>query len=221
MALGGDLINRLIQPIIDKIIDKLKSVFAPFGKLIGFVTRFKDAIFTLGTRVRELIDLILSEIDEWKNFKENIAFRTKVINVRSAIDHIEEFWQMIVAAWDAIQDLVRQIKGKFETTGNPTQEAEEAISDIESSGFKTIVEKFPKLFKGLEKVLGFVAIILDAVETISAAVDDLRTIVEALKAIREDIETGGPLFLKQSNPRRVETLEDGTKIKIRLGNLHQ
>jgi prophage DNA circulation protein len=206
---------------LEPIISRLKQAFAPFGKLIEFVTRFKDAIFTLGSRTRHLIDTIISEVNEWRNFRENIAFRTKVVSLPAAVDHVQEFWQMITAAWSAILDLVEQIKGKFQTTGNPTQEAEEAIADIEKSGFKTILEKFPKLFKGFEKVLGFVAIVLDVVETLSASVDDLTTIVEALKAIREDVESGGPLFLKQTNKRRIETLEDGTKIKIRLGNLHQ
>jgi hypothetical protein len=119
-----------------------------------------------------------------------------------------------------VLDLVKEVRGKVAGTSNPTEEAEEAIADIENSSFKTILEKFPRLFKAFEKLLGFVAIILDALESIIKGVDDLTTIVEALKAIREDIETGGPLFLKQTNKRRTETLADGTKIKIRLGNLH-
>jgi hypothetical protein len=133
---------------------------------------------------------------------------------------VQEFIQQIAAAWRAIQELVQQLKSKFEVTGDPAQEAREAIDDIEKSGFKTILEKFPRLLKGLEKVLGFVAIVLDAVESIVVAVDDLTTIVEALKTLREDIETGGPLFLKQSNQRKTVTLTDGTRMKIRIGNLH-
>ncbi len=217
MALGADILNRLLEPILNR----LKQAFAPFGKLVEFVTRFKDAVFSLGTRVHDLISLVQSEVQEWRNFRQNVAFRTKVVSLPAALDHIQEFSQMIAAAWQAVLDLVKQLRSKFETTGNPTEEAEQAIADIEESGFKTIIEKFPKLFKGFEKVLGFVAIVLDAVETISGAVDDLTTIVHALQAIREDVESGGPLFLSQSNARRTETLADGTKIKIRLGNLHQ
>lgn len=212
-----DLIFKLLQPLIDRV----KQALAPFGKLVAFVTRFRDSIFGLGAKVRQLADLVRTEIEEWKNFQENIAFRTKVISLPVAIDHIGEFWQMITAAYRSIIDLIQQVRGKFEVAGNPTQEAEEAIADIQKSEFKTIIEKFPRLLKGLEKVLGFVAIVLDALETISAGLDDLITIAEALRAIREDIETGGPLFLKQTNRRRVERLADGTKIKIRLGNLHQ
>jgi hypothetical protein len=210
------LLDRLLEPIIAKI----KEVFAPFGKLIDFVAHFWTSITGLGGKIRDLINLVISEVNEWKNFKENIAFRTRVINVKSAIEHVQEFIQQIAAAWRAIQELVQQLKSKFETTGDPAQEAREAIDDIENSGFRTIFEKFPKLLRGLEKVLGFVAIVLDALESIITAVDDLTTIVNALKTLREDIETGGPLFLKQSNTRRTVTLEDGTKMKIRVGSLH-
>jgi hypothetical protein len=210
------LFDQLLQPIIDR----LKQVFAPFGKLIDFVSHFWTSITGLGGKIRDLINLVVSEVNEWKNFKENIAFRTRVINVKSAIEHVQEFIQQIADAWRAIQELVQQLKSKFEVTGDPAQEAREAIDDIEKSGFRTIFEKFPKLLKGLEKVLGFVAIILDAIESIVVAVDDLTTIVNALKTLREDIETGGPLFLKQSNTRRTVTLEDGTKMKIRVGSLH-
>ena len=215
MALGADLIQRLLQPIIDRV----KQAFAPFGKLVAFVTRFKDSIFSLGGKIRHLIDLTVSEVNEWRNFRQNIAFRTKVISLPVAIDHIGEFWQMIVAAWQSVLELVKELRGKFETTGNPTQDAEEAIADIQNSSFKGIVEKFPRLLKGLEKVLGFVAIVLDALESIITAVDDLTTIVEALKAIREDVETGGPLFLSQSNKRRTIHSDEGP-LKIRVGSLH-
>jgi archaellum component FlaC len=167
-----------------------------------------------------LITLILSEIDAWKQFKENISFRTKVINVKLAIEHIQDFIDELKKAWAAVQDLIKEIKGKFQTTGNPTEEAEQALQDVEGSGVKGILEKFPKLAKGLEKLLGFVAILVDALETIISTVDDLTTIVNALKGIRELVEEGGPLFLKQSNARKTIKLEDGTSMRIRIGSLH-
>jgi hypothetical protein len=215
VALIGNIIDRLLEPILTKI----KEAFAPIGRVIGFFTRFWDSVTSLGGKINHLIELILGEITEWKNFRQNIAFRTKVISLPAAVDHFQEFVQMVKAAWQAVLDLVEQIKSKAggET---PSEEAEQAIKDIESSGLKGIVEKFPRLLKGLEKLLGFLAIVLDALESIIAAVDDLTTIVEALQALRIDIESGGPLFLKQSNTRRIVTLDDGKKMKIRVGNLH-
>jgi len=216
VALIDDLLHRLLQPIFDKI----KEVFAPFGKLIEFVTHFWTSITSLGGKVQNLINLVVSEINEWRDFKENISFRTRVVNVKSAIDHIQEFYQQLIGAWNAIVDLVKELKGKFQTTGDPAQEAREAVEDIEKSEFRSILQKFPRLLKGLEKVLGFVAIVLDALESIITAVDDLTKIAEALKGIREAVESGGPLFLKQSNPRRIVKFKDGGSIKIRVGSLH-
>ena len=217
MGLLQDAIDRLLSPIFDKI----KQAFAPFGKLVDFVFHFWTKLQEVATKINSLIALVISEVNEWKNFKENLAFRTKVTNASVLINGVQEFWQQMVAAWNSIQDLVKEIKGKFAGAGeDPADEVRAAIKDVEESGFKDILAKFPRLLKGAEKVLGFVAIVLDALTTILAAIDDLTTIAEALKAIREDIETGGPLFLKQSNPRRTVRLEDGTSMKIRVGNLH-
>jgi|SRR5215813_5087861 len=217
MSLIGDALDRLLAPIIDKV----KSAFAPFGRAFNLVGQFWDKLTTIGSRTREIFDLVESEISEWRNFKENVAFRTKLISLPAAIDHAQDFIEQVREAWAAVLDIVKSVKGKFETTGNPTEEAEEAISDIENSGFKTLVEKFPKLFKGLEKVLGFLAILLDAFESISNGLDDVLTILRALQTFREDLETGGPLFLKQSNPRKIVHLDDGTRVSFRVGNLHQ
>jgi|SRR5215475_14097565 len=216
MSLIGDVVNRLLEPFWDKV----RTVFAPFNKAFNFVGKFWTSLTTIGSRTRTLIDTIISEVSEWKNFKENIAFRTRLISLPHAIDHIQDIVDELRTAWASVQDLVKQIKSKFETTGNPTEEAEEAMQDIESSGFKGLFEKFPKLFKGLEKVLGFLALLLDALETISAIVDDLTAIVNVARDLRMDIETGEGFFLSQKNPRRTEELAEGGSIKIRVGNLH-
>lgn len=217
MSLITDAIDRLLAPLFEKI----KQVFAPFGKLVDFITKFWTSLTSIGSRIRDLVNTIVSEVDEWRNFKESVSFRTKLISLPAAVDHVQDFIAEVRTAWAAVLDLIQQLKSKFETTGNPTEEAEQALADIESSGFKSILEKFPKLFKGLEKLVGFLAILLDAFESISAAVDDLQAIVNVARDFRNDIETGGPFFLKQSNPRRTDHLDDGTPIKIRVGNLHK
>jgi hypothetical protein len=212
----SDIIFRLAEPILAKI----KEALGPFGKLFDLLGKFWQNLTNLFADIQTLVSSILSEIAAWKSFKESLSFRTRVINVKSAIDKTEEFWQQIVAAKDSVIDLWKQLRGKFETTGNPTEEAEQAIADIEGSGFKTILEKFPKLVKGAEKVLGFVAIVADALESIIAGVHDLQAIVDVLKGIREEIETGSTVFLQQKNARKIVKLDDGTSMKIRVGNLH-
>jgi hypothetical protein len=83
-----------------------------------------------------------------------------------------------------------------------------------------LLEKFPRLAKGLEKVLGFVALLADALESISSGIDDLQAILDTITAIREEVETGSTVFLQQKNSRKSLALRDGGSIKIRVGNLH-
>jgi hypothetical protein len=212
----SDIISRLLDPILAK----LKEALGPFGKLFDLLGKFWTNLSNLFGDIQKLVDSILFEIRAWRTFKESLSFRTRVINVKSAIDKTEEFWRQIVAAKDAVIDLWQQLKSKVEFGGNPTEEAEAAVKDIEASGFKTILEKFPRLLKGAEKALGFVAIVADALESIISAIHDLQAIVDVLKAIREEIETGSTVFLSQTNRRKTVTLSDGTTMKIRVGNLH-
>jgi len=213
----SDIIQRLLQPLLDKI----KAALGPFGKIFDLLGRFWSNVINLKGNVSTLVSSIVGEINAWRNFRESLAYKNKVINLRVAAESTTAFIEQIKLAWLSVKDLIEQIKGKFETTGgNPTEEAEEAIKDIEASGFRDILAKFPKLLKGAEKVLGFVALIADALESIISAVDDLQQIVEACKQIREEIQFGTTFFLQQGNSRRTVTLDDGTKMKIRIGNLH-
>jgi hypothetical protein len=104
---------------------------------------------------------------------------------------------------------------------NAAQDAEEVAADLEGGTGEGILKRLPRLAKGLEKLLGVISLIVDAVISWSDAVDKLQTIVDEVTRLREAIEKGDLIFLKQSNPRKTLTLTDGTKIKIRLGNLHQ
>ena len=206
--------------LFNPILEAIKRALGPFGKLFDLLGRFWDNLKTVGSRSQQLINSIIGEINAWKNFKEDISFRTRVINVKSAIDKSEEFISQLGAAWSAIKDLVSQIKQKFQTAGDPVGDAKAAVDDIESSGFRGILEKFPRLAKGLERVLGWVALLADTLETISSSIDDLQTILDTISAIRDEVETGSTIFLSQKNPRKTLKLEDGSPIKIRVGNLH-
>lgn len=215
MALS-DIIGRLLEPILRRI----KEALGPFGKIFEIIGRFWTNLTHVRQNIQKLVDSIKGEIDAFKNFKEDISFRTRVINLPKAIDKTQEFIQQIRSGWDAIVDLWKELHAKLEPAGNPTEEAEQAIKDIQQSGFKDILEKFPKLLKGAEKVLGFVVIVADALESILNAIDDLQRIVDTVKALREEIETGSTIFLNNKNPRRTVKLKDGGSIRIRVGNLH-
>lgn len=217
MALGD-----LLGGLLDSVLSKIKAVFAPFGKVVDIIsntfTNFRKA-FDNGMA---LTGEILSEINEWKNFKENVHVKSRVISLPLAIDKTQDLLNEIKAAWNSIVDLAKQFRDQAEASGegNPTEEAEQAIADIESSGFKGLIDKFPKLAKGAEKLLGFLALIAGALESIASAINDIQQIVSTVKAVREEIETGDTVFLSQKNKRKDLALADGGSIKVRLGKLH-
>jgi phage-related minor tail protein len=208
----GDIFNPLLAAI--------KRALGPFGKLFDLLSKFWSRITKLWTNLNKLVVSITTEISEWKRFKEDIRYRTRVISIPAAVEKTRDFIDQIVLARDAIFDLWNILKSKFEGTTNPTEEAEEAIKDIEQSGLHDILSKFPRLVKGAEKILGFIAIVADALESILDAIDDLQRIVDVLKSIREEVEHGSTVFLSQSNRRKTLKLADGGTIKVRLGNLH-
>jgi phage-related minor tail protein len=208
----GDIFNPLLAAI--------KRALGPFGKLFDLLSKFWTRITHVWTNLNKLVMSITTEISEWKRFKEDIRYRTRVISIPAAVEKTRAFIEQIVAARDAIFDLWDILKSKFEGTANPTEEAEQAIKDIEASGLHDILSKFPRLLKGAEKVLGFIAIVADALESIIDAIDDLQRIVDVLKSIREEVEHGSTVFLSQSNRRKTLRLADGGTIKVRLGNLH-
>lgn len=216
MALS-DIVSSLLDPILQKI----KQLLGPFGKLFDLLQGlWKNSVqaFTTG---QELAGEIITEIQAWKNFKEDIAFRTGVISLPKAIEKTKALIDEIIAAWHAIVDLAKNIQKQLQgQQESPIEEAEQAAADIESSGFKTILEKFPKLAKALEKVLGFLAIVVGTLESIIAAINDLKAIVDAIRDIREEIEHGSTIFLSQKNARKTLKLKDGGSIKIRVGSLH-
>ena len=217
MGLLGDLEERFLSPILDRI----KAALGPLGKLFDLVSKFFKGFKQSFDKGNQLAAEIINEIHEWRNFREAIPVRTGVINLPHAIDKSQELLDQIKAAWNAIVDLAKQIKKQAQgQTENPTDEAEQAVKDIEGSGIKSILEKFPKLAKGLEKLLGFLAIAVGILESIQSAIDDIQAIVDVVKGIREEIETGSTIFLSQKNKRKVVKLDDGTSMRIRVGNLH-
>lgn len=214
------LLQQLEDRLLSGVLAKIKAALGPFGKLFDlvgkFFTGFKDSI-SKGTG---LAKSVIAEINAWRNFREAVPVRTGVISLPRAIEKTQELLDQIRSAWTSIADLASKIKTSAAGGEDPAVEAEQAVKDIEASGIKEFLTKFPKLARGVEKVLGFLALAVQVLEYIKSAIDDIQAILDAITAIREEIETGATIFLSQKNPRKtVETL-DGEKLKLRVGNLH-
>jgi hypothetical protein len=217
VGLIDDLLKRLLRPIIDRI----KRWLGPFGKLLDKIIEGYAHLLTFLDRSKQLLELVVAEVVAWKHFKENIAFRTKVINLVIARRKTEEFINAFSDAWNAIRDLFKDIQRTVKGAPEPEELAGDVAKAIEDpEGVEGLARLFPKLAKLGEKLLGAVVIFVQGLEGASDAVDDLLIIARQLQALRLEIEELDTVFLSQKNRRKVVTLNDGSKMRIRIGNLH-
>jgi hypothetical protein len=199
MSLFSDLLHQLDPTqLFDFVLGKfpaLRKLFDLAQKVIKHFTGTLDAGISLFHSVE-------SEISEFKNFREDFRFRQRVVNVERAITKVTELIQGAFAAGRSVVDLFKTITTKLELGG--AAEVAEAATGI-----------------GLPiAVVNAIVIIVEVLDTIRNVIDDLQTIVDEITRLRKAIETADTIFLPQSNARKVLTLDDGTKIKIRVGKLH-
>ena len=198
----------------------IRDFLGPFGKLFDSLKKTFDHVIHVMAAADKLAASIREEIDGWKNFKEDIRFKQRVIELESAIRKTRDLIEGIPEAWHSILDIIKQIKAQIGGGENPVEDAEAIAEDLESGGVKKLLQQFPKLARGLEKLLGVLAIIIQALEAIANAIADVQTIVDELKRIRLEIEKLDTIFLSQSNPRKTIKLANGKTMKIRVGSLH-
>lgn len=222
MGLLQDIENRLLQAIGRL----LQPVIDPLKKLWNIIKGFFTAVIDLIPATIKLVKSIIDEVNAWKNFKEGINFKSGVISLKSIKDHVEELIQEIITAWKSLVDL---FTSGFKMPLRGVQEAADACDEVVTA-FEDVFGKFglreglAKLGTVLEKAGGkifeILAIIQAVAEEALKVVNELQSIVDVIRDIREAFQTGSFLFLKQNNPRRLVTLDDGTTMKIRVGNLH-
>ena len=203
------------------ILDRIKTLLGPFGKLFDSLKQSYDKLIHIFDAANKLTTSVISEVNAWRNFKQDIRFAQRVVQLERAFQKTRDLIAGIPAAWHSIVDIVKQLKESLTQETNPIEDAEAATADIESGGIKTLLEKFPRLAKGLEKVLGALALLLQALETIASIIDDLQTVVDEITGLRQEIEKLDTIFLSQSNKRKTLKLANGSTIRVRVGKLHQ
>jgi uncharacterized protein Yka (UPF0111/DUF47 family) len=202
------------------ILTRIKTFLGPFGKLIDSLKESYDHLVNIFNAAEKLTNSIISEVDAWRNFKQDIRFSQRVIQIERAVQKTRDLIEGIPAAWHSIVDLIKQVKNQIGGGESPVEEAETIAEDVESGGIKNLLEKFPALGKALEKILGVLAILIQALSAISDSIDDVQQIVDEITRLRLEIEKLDTIFLSQSNKRKTLKLADGRSIKIRVGKLH-
>jgi hypothetical protein len=208
----------LFDSLLNQLLAKLKVFLGPLGKVWDKLVEAWTHITHIASDSAKLITTITSEVSAWKNFKQDIRFKQRVVNLESAYQKTRDLITGAVDAWHAVLDLAKQFKEDLFTEQAP--EAGELLADVEEGGTKTIVDLFPKLGKAAEKILGVLGALVVALEQAVNLIADLQTIVDELKRIRLEIEKLDTIFLQQDNKRKYLKLANGKTIKIRLGKLH-
>ena len=216
MALFTFHIPQFINDILNKLFDLLPT---PIKTIVTKIVTGVTEITQLFERIDKLIESTKSEIEAWKNFRLDPKIKSRVVNIPAAYDRTKDFLNSFPATWASIQDIIKQFREKLNIE-NPVAEAEEAAAGIDESGAASLIDKFPKLAKGLEKLAGVITLVVDAVVSISSALDDLQAIVDEITAVRKEITELDTFFLSQSNPRRRAKLDGGGSVNFRIGKLH-
>lgn len=201
----------------------VQNFLGSFGQFFNSIKTGVAGVLHIWTNATNLKDSVLEEIDAWKNFKEDVRFKQRVINLETAIEKTRDLIQGIPEAWHSILDIIRQVKDSI-AQSSPEQATsdleEEFQSAAESGGLKGLLERFPRLARGLERAVGVIGVVFTAAEQVNNVISDLQSIVDELRRVRLEIEKLDTIFLSQSNKRKTLKLADGSTVKIRVGKLH-
>jgi len=189
---------------IQNLVPLLKGALADAVKLFkNILTTFQKMTSLVGD-AKHLFDTVVGEIDGWKNFKQDIRLKSRVVNLEEAITKTRDLIEGIPASWRAVLDLFSQIKKAV--AKDVAAEEGAALLAIETAGLSEVAAAVAILYQ----ILSF------AVDTIA----DLQTIVDELRRLRLEVEKLDTIFLPQSNKRKRLKLADGSSIQIRVGKLH-
>lgn len=220
-----DLIEQRIESAVSNF---LQPVIGPLQRFWNALKGFFTALIDVVPETITLVKDVITEINAWRTFRSGVNFNTKgVISIQTAKDQITDLIGEVVDAWNALVEL---FTSGFKLPVRGVSEAADALEEVVTAfedvfGKLGIRQGLKRLGAVLEKAGGKVFEVLALIQAVAEealkVVRELQAIVNAVRDARDLFQTGGGLFLKQTNPRRVETLSDGTKIKIRVGNLHQ
>jgi conjugal transfer/entry exclusion protein len=167
------------------------------------ITTFKKA-FSVWDTFQTLLQSVKDEIAGWKNFKEDIRLKSRVVNLETAFAKTKALVEGIPASWRAVLDLFSQIKSAF--AKDVAEEEGAALLAVETAGLSEVAVAITILYQ-----------VLNFVETV---ISDLQTIIDEASGLRKEVEKLDTVFLQQDNKRKTLKLSDGSKIRVRVGKLH-
>jgi hypothetical protein len=179
----------------------IKKIFADVVTVINdFTTVFTKITGIVGS-VETLVQAVKDEVAGFKNFRQDLRIKSRVINLETAIQRTRDLILGIPASWRAVVDLFSQIKSAIGK--DVAAEEGAAILAVETAG--------------LSEVVVGISILYQVASFVESVISDLQTIVDEVKRLRLEIEKLDTIFLSQSNKRKSLKLADGSTIRIRTG----
>ena len=92
---------------LDSILSAVRNFLGPFAQLFDHLKNAYDQLVNIFGSAEKLTNSIVAEISAWRNFKQDVRFRQRVVQIESAIEKTRALIEGIPAAWRSIVDLVR------------------------------------------------------------------------------------------------------------------
>jgi len=182
----------------------IRKIISDVGTLISDFTKTFTKISGVVDSVVHLFNSVKDEIAGFKNFKQDLRFKSRVVNLELAVQKTRDLILGIPASWRAVLDLISNIKSAI--AKDIAAEEGAALTAVETAG--------------LSEVVVGLGVIYQVANTVENVISDFQTIVDEISRLRKEIEKADSIFLQQGNKRKTLKLDDGSSIRVRTGKLH-
>jgi hypothetical protein len=164
-----------------------------------------EKITSIAKNIRRLATSFQVEARRVKNFKIDIKWKSRVINVPRAVDNFKSL----------IDELTHGIHDKILTLETPFLDFAAAVH-LAPPPPDPGVSRIASSFTELENFITALNILVGDIDT---AIENALALGALFDRVLQDIQHLEDLFLQQHNSRKIERLADGGSIKIRVGQL--
>lgn len=223
MSFFDDLISKLLAKLLTEAENLLRPVLGPFKAVLNLIDQFTSRTANIFSFGQEIFTEAVTEYQAIKDFKMPDNWSSRVMSVPQAVDTVKRLSDVPGQLVGAFKDLIQQLKDSFPDTSVAATEELESFEG--ASDLTDLLSKFGgKVEEVGGKILEWAGLLLQALIQIEAVMQDVKTILDAVKEVRQDFENFDGFFLGQSNPRIKAklVLENGQEkfISLRDGHLH-
>jgi len=178
-------LGSTIGGFIKKAAGTLLQIVDQVRQIVGVFINIKDYTVGAFTEGMALIQDVETAWDDIVHFDLNPKWNSRVISVPKVFVNIKELAQIPQTVIDAVKGLIQDFQNRAELT--------EAL------------EAGEEMLPVLGQIFGIATLIAEFLLEVRKVIDDLKSIVDAIKTVVEDLSHLDGLFLQQKNPRQWTT----------------